>query len=55
MPKTVNNRQRIITKRDFMADLKKACKPKMTMTPKWVNKFMRTPSHYEGNPAKMPV
>ncbi len=30
MPKTIDNRQRIITKRDFMADLKKVCKPKVS-------------------------
>ena len=35
MPKTINNRQRIITKKDFMADLKKVTrkidKPKVSL------------------------
>jgi len=34
MPKTVDNRQKIITKRDFMADLKKVCVKKSAPSPK---------------------
>ncbi len=34
MSKAINNRQRIITKRDFMADLKKVCVKKSKSAPK---------------------